>query len=119
MRSQVDFKFSEFGVIAPQFGILTMLKLVGPMTQVELGNFMAIDKATMVRLLDGLEEKKYLTRVGQVGDRRAKVLQITKAGEKIQVQLNEIRMNVEDEFFSPLSSKEKAVFKEALGKLMV
>ena len=119
MRANVDERLSEFGVIAPQFGVLTMLKFVGPMTQVELGKFMAIDKATMVRLLDGLEEKKYLARVSQAGDRRAKVLQITKAGEKIQTKINEVRLQVEEEFFSPLTAKERSALKEALAKLSV
>src|SRR6185437_7126454 len=55
MRSKIDAQLSPQGIVAPQFGMLALLEIQGPMTQNELGAYMKIDKATMVRLVDGLE----------------------------------------------------------------
>lgn len=116
-RSMVDEELESHQVVAPQFGILAMLNEVGSMTQVELGNYMAIDKASMVRLLDGLEKKGYLIRGNLAGDRRAKVLEITKAGKKAAAEMREARIRAEKKFFSPLSAKDQALFKEILLKM--
>src|ERR1035437_20139 len=62
MRAKVDHRFAPFGLVAPQFGMLIILREQGPITQMELGSYMAIDKATMVRMIDVLEGKKLVTR---------------------------------------------------------
>ncbi len=71
VRSRMDELVSRYGIVAPQCGILKMLHRVGPMTQVELGSYMMIDKATMVRFLDGLEELGLAVRSTHDSDRRA------------------------------------------------
>lgn len=116
-RAMVDEELQEFQVLAPQFGILKMLSEVGSMTQVELGNYMAIDKATMVRFIDGLEKNGYLVRKNVEGDRRAKLLEITKAGLKASEQMHEARQRAEKNFLSPLAASERTTFKEILMKL--
>src|SRR5258708_4018821 len=71
LRAKVDQRYAPFGLVAPQFGMLIILQSSGPITQNELGQFMAVDKATMVRMIDGLQDKKLVTRTQSQKDRRA------------------------------------------------
>lgn len=117
-RAMVDEEFEPIKIIAPQAGMLTVLAEAGPMTQNEMSHFMAIDKASMVRLVDSLESLGYVVRGSREGDRRAKVLEITKAGEKIRSKVSEARKRAEKRFMSPLSEKERDTFRDILFKLV-
>jgi DNA-binding MarR family transcriptional regulator len=117
-RSIVDEHLSPLGVIAPQFGILSLLAHTGSVTQVELGKFMAIDKATMVRLIDLLEDKKYLKRISQSLDRRTKKIEVTKMGLEILGKMNIARKEAENRFLSVLSQEERSQLREIVSKLI-
>lgn len=117
-RSLVDSELKAYGVVAPQYGILSMLANVGSMTQVELGGYMAIDKATMVRMLDGLEELGYLKRVAQAEDRRSKKLVLTKKGETTLVKMSAARNRAEEAFFGILTDKEREALRAITRKLL-
>ena len=117
LRANVDIKFAKFGVVAPQSGMLVILLENGPLTQGELGEFMAMDKATMVRMIDNLEDKKLVTRTQSKTDRRANRLEITKAGEKMIEKLSVERKLAEDEFFEPLTKVEREQLASLIHKL--
>lgn len=117
LRSRMDEMLEDLGLVAPQCGMLALLNRVGPMTQIELGNHMAIDKATMVRFLDGLERKKLITRVENSKDRRAKVLQVTSSGAKLLAAIAKVRDQVEKEIFANLSKKEFETLRALIAKV--
>lgn len=117
-RAAADEELKVFGLIGPQFGILKILTISGDLTQIELGSHMIMDKATMVRMIDGLEEKGYLVRKNSTSDRRAKILRLTPAGQKAMLKLDRIRQKVEDEFLKPLSARERAQLKKIVTKLL-
>ncbi len=50
-------EFDKQGLVSPQFGILRLLQLLGPMSQITLGQDLGIDKASMVKFIDGIEKK--------------------------------------------------------------
>ena len=118
IRGKVDRRLAEFGVVAPQFGMLIILQQAGAMTQRELGSFMDIDKATMVRMIDGLEAKKFLTRTTTKTDRRAKRLEITKKGAQTLIKMNKARIRAEQEFLKDLGTKEQAQLRSIVAKLI-
>lgn len=117
IRAAFEERFQEFGLVGPQLGMLIIVREDGPITQNELGKYMAIDKATMVRLIDQLEERKLLTRTQSKQDRRANHLQITKAGEQMIVKMDEARKKCEEEVFAPLSKAEREQLSALLQKL--
>ena len=118
LRSKVDQRYARFGLVAPQYGMLIILTDAGPLTQNELGQSMVIDKATMVRMIDVLEEKKYVTRTQSKTDRRANYLEITKAGRAVLDKLDEERRAAEEEFLQPLTPAEKTQLKSIIDKLV-
>ena len=117
IRSMVDLELAPFGVVAPQFGMLIILDSQGSMTQGELAEFMSMDKATMVRMIDGLQAKKFLTRVPSKQDRRSNRLAITPSGRSVLVKLDQARERAEGEFLAALSRKEQAQLRAIIGKL--
>ena len=118
LRAMIEQKFAVHGVAAPQFGILVLLERLGKMTQVELGKFVYVDKATMVRFLDDLEARGALKREPSPEDRRAKLLLVTPKGRKLVTSLDALRIEAEDEFFAPLTAEERRLLKAVVGKLM-
>lgn len=119
LRAAFERELVDVGLLAPHFAILMMVKVNGSMTQTELGGCMAIDKATMVRFLDGLENEGYLKRTHHSSDRRAKILQLTKAGEKILTELEAKRKKVENEFFAVLTAEEKKTLHALVSKVVI
>jgi DNA-binding MarR family transcriptional regulator len=118
MRARLDERLEPFNIIGPQYAILRLLSIEGRMTQIELGNFMAMDKATMVRMIDALEQRAYVSRTQNAADRRAKFLELTSGGKKVLSKLDDMREETEAEFFAPLTAAEKKQLKEIVSKLL-
>ena len=118
IRGKVDRQLQPFGVVAPQFGMMIVLETHGSKTQGELGQFMGMDKATMVRMIDGLEAKKFVTRVPSQEDRRANRLEITKTGRLAIVKMDQARQRAETEFLKVLSPKERVQLAAIVAKLV-
>ncbi len=119
MRAQFNQSLSQYKVITPQYAMMRILSMEDRMTQVELGSYLAMDKATMVRMLDNLEKLKYLRRVQSDRDRRAKWLELTPSGKKIMQSLEKIRAATEAKFLLPLNLQEQAQLRNVVGKLLV
>lgn len=118
MKTKMADLISPYGIIPAQIGIIMILKESGPMNQMTLGESMGVDKATMVKLIDGLEEQKLIKRTTPPEDRRAKLISLTEKGIKVQGLLLEKSKNVEAEFLSPLNAAEKKAFRAILDKLL-
>lgn len=112
-------ELAPWGIIPPQLGMLKILAVEGALSQVNLGDEMLIDKATMVKLIDGLEEKGFIERQAPTtGDRRIKMVRITTKGLKALEKMSKARQKAEDVFLKPLSAAEKAALKKILPKLV-
>jgi MarR family transcriptional regulator for hemolysin len=118
MRASLDARVSEYGLVSPQYGMLIILDIEGSITQMELGQYMAMDKATMVRMIDGLEELGFVKRSQSDTDRRAKHLELTAAGRKMVSALQKVRGEAEKEFLKPISAEERSQLHGIVLKLM-
>ena len=79
---------------------------------------MSIDKATMVKLLDGLEKIKLIQRVPSLKDRRIKHIKITAKGIKTTKSIENIHDSILQDFLIHLSSQEKAAITSIIPKLV-
>lgn len=117
-RQLMDAALMPYDLVTHQFAILFLLKHSGPLSQVDIGQELYIDKASMVRFLDGLEQLGFIKRApGQI-DRRIKTVTITANGLKMSETLAEIRNQVQHEFLSPLTEAEKKAYGEIIPKLV-
>jgi DNA-binding MarR family transcriptional regulator len=72
----------------------------------------------MVVTVDELEEKGLAERRPSSTDRRARVIAITKAGERTVAQGQKIIDRIQDDVLENLPAGERKVFLEALGSLV-
>jgi DNA-binding MarR family transcriptional regulator len=119
IRGRLEEEVARYGVVAPQCAMLKLVDKVKGMTQKDLGEYLAIDKATMVRLLDGLESNGLLKRVEDAKDRRAKRLEITAKGRALLEKTAAARVIAEREALLPLTESERKIFRELVAKLTI
>ena len=77
-----DHLLAPTGLRTTQFSILAKLKRLGPLTINGLAKAMLMDRTTLGRNVLPLERKRLITIGSGTSDRRAKVVQLTSAGEK-------------------------------------
>ena len=99
------------------FGVLAVLGEEKPLSQVEIGERLGIDRNTMVLLLDDLEKKALVTRRRDPADRRAHLVSLTDAGRDVLAKSTEAARRTNDEVFAPLSPDERALLHSLLSRL--
>lgn len=119
IRARFEKELEPYGLVAAQCAMLRMMNHVDQMSQKELGDHLAIDKATMVRMLDGLQNAGLIKRAEDPKDRRAKRLAITAKGRGLLEKVTAARIVAESEALKPLSESERKVFRELVARLTV
>jgi DNA-binding MarR family transcriptional regulator len=117
-RTILESSLKSYGLLPPQAGILHILIGYGEYNQNLLGQEMSIDKASMVKFIDGLEELGLVTRTTDPNDRRAKLLTLTTKGKKTQKKISELHANLEKEILKNLTASEVTQLKSILPKVL-
>lgn len=87
-------------------------------TQIELARMIGLDKTTMVVTLDELETAGLAERRPSTEDRRARVVAVTKAGERKAREAEAILDDVKADVLEALPAGERNAFVEALRHLV-
>jgi DNA-binding MarR family transcriptional regulator len=106
----------ELGV-SPRFHAVLTTALTGEHTQTEIARMVGLDKTTMVVTVDDLEAAGLAERRPSQTDRRARVIAVTKAGERKVRETETMLDRVREDVLSVLTESERKVFLRALGKL--
>lgn len=77
-------RFKQEGLSATQFMVVNVLNPAGPITAVELAERLNVHPATIVRTLDGLEERKLISRARNPEDRREVHVTLTARGRELR-----------------------------------
>ncbi|MCG9912378.1 MAG: MarR family transcriptional regulator [Flavobacteriales bacterium] len=88
-----------------------------PFTQQSLGDFLNVDKVTMVRILDHLSEKGFINRVNNPNDRREKLLELTDAGTKAVKEIDAATKELNCKATKDFTDEEKALFYQLIEKM--
>ena len=72
----------------------------------------------MVKLIDHLENKKYLIRLPHPTDRRVKNIKLTALGLKMCALCTELKEKTEAEFFKDLKPHEAELLKQLIPRLL-
>lgn len=78
-----------------------------PLTQVQLGTRVNMDRTTVVHVLDRFESLGYAQRTRSTADRRSHALTLTAQGAAALVQARQIARKVEDTILARLSEDER------------
>ena len=117
MRTVFDRRGRELGLTRSQSWVLTMLYAKEGVTQSELADFMVLEKATLGRLLDRLEEKEWVERRMDTLDRRVNRLYLTDKVQEVMRALRNIAAEVRNDALGDLTDNERERFIDTLLKI--
>ena len=113
-----DERFSQWRLTDNHYNVLRILNGAGePLSQIEIGRRMLSSRANVTKLIDLLEDKKFVKRLA-CGDRRVKLIELSETGAKlIEDTLKQILAAAETAL-KPLTKAEQKVLSELLDKLL-
>jgi DNA-binding MarR family transcriptional regulator len=117
-RLILEKSLEDYHIIPPQAGILHILSGYGDFNQLLLGQEMSIDKASMVKFIDGLEKLKLVKRKVDPKDRRAKLVTLTEKGKKTQKEISKLHLRLENEVLGNFSEKEMNTLRELMPRAL-
>jgi DNA-binding MarR family transcriptional regulator len=104
--------------VSPRAHCVLSAAMGGEHTQTELARMVGLDKTTMVVTLDELEAAGLAERKPSKTDRRARVIAVTKAGERKVRQGEEIAEGIRASVLDVLPPADREVFLSSLTKLV-
>jgi DNA-binding MarR family transcriptional regulator len=108
-----------FDLTSVQFAALDAIAHQPGIDQASLAATISFDRATIGGVIDRLEHKGLVRRVVSAQDRRARLLQLTAEGRRLQQSVRPLVENLQAEILAPLSPAECAAFgalaRKALG----
>lgn len=116
LSGELSAAFSELG-ISPRAHCVLTKAMAGGQTQSRLAELSALDKTTMVVTVDELERAGLAERRTSSTDRRARIIEVTPAGEKLVAEGDRVVTRVFDEVLSVLPPGEREAFVDALVRL--
>jgi len=100
------------------WGVLSTLKEGGPLSQIDLGRTLSVDRTAMVYLLDELEERGLVERVRNLDDRRSFLIHLTAEGQKLQRRAARALAGQAERLLEPLSPTEREQLVLLLGQVV-
>jgi DNA-binding MarR family transcriptional regulator len=117
LRNLLSEEIEKFGLHLPHMGLMIILAKSGPLNQISLGDEMAIDKATMVKILDAMEGADVVRRKLDPRDRRVKLVELTSKGRRLIPKMHKTRETVENRFLAALTKAEANELRRLISKL--
>lgn len=106
IRTAFNQQVTAHGLTYPRARALLRLARKQNMPQSELACELELEQATMVRLLDRMEENGLIERHADAGDRRVKLIVLTPRGEEQAVLVKTIGENLRAQVFTGIDPQE-------------
>jgi MarR family transcriptional regulator for hemolysin len=116
IRTVFNQKVTAHGLTYPRARALFRLAKRQHMTQTELACELEVEQATMVRLLDRMEENGLIERRPDANDRRVKLIALTEHGEEQAAFVRKLADQIRHQFFEGVDN---AVLKDGIALLQV
>jgi DNA-binding MarR family transcriptional regulator len=117
LTNQLTAALADLG-LSPRAHCVLSTAMAGEYTQTALAQAVGLDKTTMVVTLDELEAAGFAERRPAAGDRRARIVAVTKAGERQVAKSREIVTGIQAEVLASLPAREREQFVSALARLV-
>ena len=112
-----DSKIRDAGITVTQHTLLTIIKILQPITITKLSDTAVMDRTTLARNLK-LLEKKSLVEINPGQDRRQRLVSLTKLGEKTRTKSLPLWESAQSELLSNFGTKNWEGVKNELSKLV-
>jgi DNA-binding MarR family transcriptional regulator len=121
LRAQrlIQDQFVDSELRKAHYGVLASLADLGPAAQAPLADRLGLDRSDMVSFLDDLEDRGYVVRRADAGDRRRKIVEITTRGRATLRELDKLVYAADDELLSGLTPEERATLAELLSRVLL
>jgi len=114
MRSATGAQAERHGLQLRDYIVLSALHLTPTLTQVELGKTLGLDKTTLMAQLDRLEGMGLVVRRSDPRDRRARIPEITKAGNRVRATVARACAQVEAAALGSASPEQERLLRRML-----
>lgn len=114
LRTAFDRRVKSLGLTRSQWWVLNHLFRNDGTTQSELADILEIEKATLGRLLDRLEQKGWIQRQADAGDRRVKRVYLTEEVEPALKAMRAAAAELRRDALVGLSAEDQTRFVDAL-----
>jgi DNA-binding MarR family transcriptional regulator len=118
LSEEMDAMLSVGGYSIRHFAVLSMIRRHHGLRQTDLADMLGVDRTTMMKMADELEQRGLLQRIRSAEDRRAYSLELTAAGEAWYAETLLPIVAEEERFLAPLSPGERALLQEMLLRLV-
>ncbi|APT93289.1 MarR family transcriptional regulator [Corynebacterium phocae] len=106
VRDTVESALDDKDTTLREFWVLACLMDESASSQTQLSDTLAIDASDMVRLIDSLEKRGWVSRQRDPSDRRRQIVTSTKKGTKAHKELAELVTEAEDEALDASTNKQ-------------
>jgi MarR family transcriptional regulator, transcriptional regulator for hemolysin len=117
LGTEITAALEELGVSPRGYCVLTTA-MSGEYTQIELAQRVGLDKTTMVVTLDELEAAALARRRPSNEDRRARVVEVTKAGRRKVAEAEKIVDRIHADVLASLPARERTALIDGLARLV-
>lgn len=104
----------QHGLQLRDYIVLSALDMTSNLTQGELGKALGLDKTTLMSQLDRLEQRGLIVRRADPRDRRARIPDITEAGNTLRAQVADACVGVEAAVLHTYSHEQVQLFRRML-----
>jgi MarR family transcriptional regulator, transcriptional regulator for hemolysin len=104
--------------ISPRSFCVLSSAMGGEHSQTELAQAVGLDKTTMVVTVDELEAAGLAKRLPSAEDRRARMIAVTKAGERKVAKAQEVVDRIHADVLAAIPARERKAFLDALTQLV-
>lgn len=112
-----DEHLAPWGINARELAVLLLLADREPESQQQAAQRLAVDRTTMVGLLDGLEAKSLVARRPDPADRRRNVVELTRAGRTTLAEATRASDEAERQLLAGLDAADAALLRQLLGRI--
>jgi DNA-binding MarR family transcriptional regulator len=116
LETEMTAKLQALGV-SPRAHCVLAHARGGELTQSQVAEQCALDKTTMVVTMDELERAGLAERRASSSDRRARIIAVTEAGERIVREADAIVAGIYDDVLSELPAAQREAFVAGLAQL--
>ncbi|MBO7562668.1 MAG: MarR family transcriptional regulator [Bacteroidales bacterium] len=113
----VIFEEHGFNITPEQFLVMDTLWDEGVLTQQQIADYLLKDKNSVVKLVDGLEDRKLVRRVSNPKDRRQNLIEVTEYAIEIKDKVTTAAMEAVDKIINGITKEDMLTFIKVLSKM--
>ena len=112
-----DFRKAGFNLTPEQFLVMDTLWDEGVLTQQQIADITLRDKNSIVKLIDGLESRKLVTRVSNPEDRRQNLIKVTEYSRTIKDAVTDVAMESVSKIIRDIPRADLEEFVQVLSRM--